>query len=123
VAAYVETRAPDLQAALDAGRLEIDPFAGRDGGSMRQIRTAGISFVSSGIGKVCSGPRHFLAVRTPPGGWRHTEGLLKGSGERRLRIVAHSIGNLRDGRAGVAKLLGRDLHAPISEIIHRRHAD
>ena len=31
VAPYAAARVPDLQPALDAGRLDIDPLAGRDG--------------------------------------------------------------------------------------------
>ena len=43
VAPYVEGPVPDLQPALEQERLESTPSAGRDGGSMRAVREAGIS--------------------------------------------------------------------------------
>ncbi len=64
-----------------------------------------------------------LANRTPPGGWRRTERLLERAGECGLGVVADNLGNLGEGRAGVTELLSRDLHAPISEVVHRWHAD
>src|SRR5204863_1620088 len=64
-----------------------------------------------------------LADRTPPGGWRRTERFLERAGECGLGVVADNLGNLGEGRAGVAELLSRDLHAPIGEVVHRRHAD
>src|SRR5271169_6974662 len=64
-----------------------------------------------------------LSVRTSPGGWRSPERLLEGAGKRGLRTVTDQVGNLRKGRAGIAELLGRDLHAPTGDVVHRRHAD
>jgi hypothetical protein len=37
-------------------------------------------------------------------------------------MVTDHVGNLRKGRVGIAELLGRDLHAPTSEIVHWRQA-
>ena len=45
VAPRVTAQVPDLQPALDAGRLEIDPLAGRDGGSVGEGALAGIRFL------------------------------------------------------------------------------
>src|SRR5260370_2901870 len=64
-----------------------------------------------------------LSVRTSPGGWRSPERLLEGAGKSSLGTVTDQVGNLRKGRAGIAELLGRDLHAPTSDVVHRRHAD
>src|SRR5207237_3027284 len=64
-----------------------------------------------------------LSVRTSPGGWRSPERLLKGAGKSGLGTVTDQVGNLRKGRAGIAELLGRDLHAPIGDVVHRRKAD
>src|SRR5204863_307163 len=49
-----------------------------------------------------------LADRTPPGGWRRTERFLERAGECGLGVVADNLGNLGEGRAGVAELLSRD---------------
>src|SRR5207237_3737405 len=70
-----------------------------------------------------SWPRRDLAPRTPPSGWRRTERLLERAGKRGLGVVADKSGHLCEGRAGVAELLSRDLHAPVGEVVHRRHAD
>src|ERR1700730_6710300 len=70
-----------------------------------------------------SWPRRALAVRTSPSGWRRTERLLECAGECGLGVVTDNLGNLCDGRAGVAELLSRDLHGPVGEVVHRRHAD
>jgi hypothetical protein len=51
------------------------------------------------------------------------ERLFERAGACGLGIVADNLSNLRDGRASVAELLSRDLHAPIGEVVHRRHAD
>jgi hypothetical protein len=64
-----------------------------------------------------------LSVRTSPGGWRSPERLLEGAGKSGLGTVTDQVGNLRKGRAGIAELLGRDLHAPTGDVVHRRHAD
>src|SRR5258708_34686071 len=68
-------------------------------------------------------PRRCLAARTSPRGWRRTERLLERAGECSFRVVANHLGNLCEGRAGVAELLSRDLHAPTGEVVHRRHAN
>ena len=65
--------------------------------------------------------RFGAAVQTPPRGRRRTERLLERAGECRLRVVADTLGNLCKGCACVAELLGRDLHAPTGEVVHRRH--
>src|SRR5512140_2617194 len=65
----------------------------------------------------------YLSVRTAPGGWRSPERLLEGTGKSGLGTVTDQVGNLRKGRAGIAELLGRDLHAPTGDVVHRRHAD
>src|SRR5207237_6903333 len=64
-----------------------------------------------------------LAVRASPRGWRGTNRLLERAGKCRLGVVANYLGNLREGRAGIPELLGRGLHAPIGEVVHRGHAD
>ena len=64
-----------------------------------------------------------LSVRTSPCGWRSPERLLEGAGKSGLGTVTDQVGNLRKGCAGIAELLGRDLHAPIGDVVHRRHAD
>src|SRR5437588_874231 len=64
-----------------------------------------------------------LSVRTSPGGWRRPERLLEGAGKSGLGTVTDQVGNLRKGRAGIAELLGRDLHAPTGDVVHRRPAD
>jgi CheY-like chemotaxis protein len=64
-----------------------------------------------------------LADCTSPCGWRRAERLLERAGECGLGVVADNLGNLSKGRAGVAELLSRDLHAPIGEVVHRWHAD
>ena len=64
-----------------------------------------------------------LSVRTSPGGWRSPERLLEGAGKSGLGTVTDQVGNLRKGRIGIAELLGRDLHAPTGDVVHRRHAD
>src|SRR5713101_8462143 len=67
--------------------------------------------------------RGLLAVRTSPRGRRDTDSLLEGAGKSGLGTVTDQVGNLRKGRAGIAELLGRDLHAPTGDVVHRRHAD
>src|SRR5947207_10758476 len=64
-----------------------------------------------------------LSVRTSPGGWRSPERLLEGAGKSGLGTVTYQVGNLRKGRACIAELLGRDLHAPTGDVVHQRHAD
>src|SRR5712671_8114130 len=64
-----------------------------------------------------------LSVRTSPGGWRSPERLLEGAGKSGLGTVTDQVGNLREGRTGIAEFLGRDLHAPTGDVVHRRHAD
>ena len=64
-----------------------------------------------------------LSVRTSPSGWRSPERFLEGAGKSGLGTVTDRVGNLRKGRAGIAELLGRDLHAPAGDVVHRRHAD
>src|SRR5947207_15123303 len=44
-----------------------------------------------------------LAVRTSPRSWRRTERLLERARKCGLRIVADNLGNLGEGRAGVAE--------------------
>src|SRR6478735_4009549 len=67
--------------------------------------------------------RRGLSVRASPRGWCSPERLLEGAGKSGLGTVPDQVGNLRKGRAGIAELLGRDLHAPTGDIVHRRHAD
>src|SRR5262245_41764497 len=64
-----------------------------------------------------------LAVQTSPRGWRRTECLLERAGECGLGVIADNLGHLREGRAGAAELLSRDLHAPTGKVVHRRHAN
>src|SRR6516225_5134895 len=64
-----------------------------------------------------------LSVRTSPGGWRDSERLFEGAGKSGLGTVTDQVSNLRKGRASIAELLGRDLHAPIGDVVHRPHAD
>src|SRR6478735_9685614 len=67
--------------------------------------------------------RRGLSVRASPCGWRSPERLLEGAGKSGLGTITDQVGNLRKGRAGIAELLGRDLHAPTGDVVHRRHAD
>src|SRR5215475_6897413 len=70
-----------------------------------------------------TGGRRSLAVGTPPRGWRRTKRLLECARECGLGVVTDKLGNLSEGRTGIAQLLSRDLHAPTGEIVHWRHAD
>src|SRR5467141_3481373 len=114
---------PSCAAPTD-GSLSPDSFRAR-----RMLLTAESGHVghthsrhgSNELSKVW--PRRGLAVRTSPRGWRRPERLLERAGECRLGVIADNFGNLCEGRAGVAELLSRDLHAPTGEVVHRRHAD
>src|SRR6185312_12460392 len=64
-----------------------------------------------------------LAVQASPRGWGSAERPLERARESGFGIVADTLGNLGNGRAGVAELLGRDLHAPSGKVVHRRRAD
>jgi len=68
-------------------------------------------------------PTCSLSVRASPRGRRCTDRLLESARECGLGVVADNIGDLCEWRAGVAELLSRDLHAPISEVLNRRHAE
>ncbi len=63
-----------------------------------------------------------LSVRTPVG-WRSPKRLLEGAGKSGLGTVTDQVCNLRKGRARIAELLGRDLHALTGDVVHRRYAD
>src|SRR5882757_1203365 len=72
---------------------------------------------------LCSCGLRLLSVRTSPGGWRSPERLLEGAGKSSLGTVTDRVGDLRKGCVCIAELLGRNLHAPTGDVVHRWHAD
>lgn len=49
--------------------------------------------------------------------------LLECAGECRLRLISRLFGNPNQRITCVPQLLRRNLQAPVSEVVHRRHAD
>ena len=78
------------------------------------------------VGQICGYGALRLELNAKGAAFRflNRSGVVLDSGSLPCRgLTADNLGNLCEGRAGVAQLLSRDLHAPIGEVVHRRYAD
>ena len=88
-------------------------------GPITQLRRLDQTKPRSDAGECAS----MLCILAPPGGRSGTIRFLERARKCCFRLVSHALGHSSEGDAGAFEAQCRDLHAPLSQILHGRNTD